>query len=265
MIKQLQPHDQTNANYLMQIHGWALFKNQISAPTLERLRNDLHLMYDKRREVQIKNGIGDVMSGTCHHLLGDNNSMDEFLGALPLDSFIENFFGGNYILNSFGAFINQPFDTAYVSKVHRDVRTFAKDFHLLINMLVLLDDFTLENGATYVLSGSHRAGEKPADDLFFNHAHRVVGKAGDILLFDSNLWHAAGENRTNAVRRGLTLTFSRPFYKQQIDFPRYLGESYQQGISERLRQILGYNARMPSNIDEFYQRPEKRSYKPGQE
>jgi hypothetical protein len=251
-------------DYLMRAQGWVLFNNVIPASLLARLRDDLMIIYEKRRAVQIKNGIGDVMSGTCHHLLGENSSMDEFLALLPLDDFIKEFFAGNYILNSFGAFINQPHDTAYVSKIHRDVRTFAGEFRLLLNMLVMLDDFTLENGATYVLSGSHRLAEKPAEELFYSNADRMVGRAGDILMFDSNVWHAAGENTSKHIRRGLTLTFSRPFFKQQIDFPRFLGEDYIKNSSAAVRQILGYNARVPASVDEFYQPVENRFYKPGQ-
>jgi hypothetical protein len=33
---------------------------------------------------------------------------------------------------------------------------------------------------------------------------------------------------------------------------------------ERLRQVLGYNSRVPSNYDEWYQPAERRMYKPGQ-
>lgn len=252
------------ADYLMRVRGWVIFDHVIDNNLLMRLRDDLMKVYELRRAVQIRNGIGDVMSGTCHHLLGENTSMDDFIATAPLHDFIKQFFDSHYILNSFGAFINQPNDTAYVSKVHRDVRTFAGNFRLLLNMLIMLDDFTLDNGATYFLSGSHHVAHKPSDEIFYANASRGVGKAGDIVVFDSNLWHAAGVNKSPHVRRGLTLTYSRPFFKQQIDFPRLLGDDYVKN-NELLRQILGYNARVPTTIDEFYQPPEKRAYKAGQE
>ena len=100
--------------------------------------------------------------------------------------------------------------------------------------------------------------------MFFKHASRAFGKAGDILLFDSRVWHAAGVNRSQSTRRGLTLTFTRGFFKQQIDFPRFLGEDYVKDASPEIRQVLGFDARMPASLDEFYQPPEKRTYKPGQ-
>jgi ectoine hydroxylase-related dioxygenase (phytanoyl-CoA dioxygenase family) len=91
---------------------------------------------------------------------------------------------------------------------------------------------------------------------------QVAGPAGTILLFDSNVWHSAAPNTTRRPRMALTPTFSRPFFKQQLDYPRLLGDAYPK--NERMRQLYGFNARVPANYDEWYQPAEKRMYKPGQ-
>jgi ectoine hydroxylase-related dioxygenase (phytanoyl-CoA dioxygenase family) len=132
----------------------------------------------------------------------------------------------------------------------------------MLNMLVMVDEFTVENGATKLVPGTHRIRERPGDDYLESHAIRATGRAGTILLFDSNLWHSAAPNLSNGPRMALTLTFTRPFVKQQLDYPRLLGEEFPP--NERVRQVLGYNARVPVNYDEWYQPPEKRMYKPGQ-
>jgi len=80
-------------------------------------------------------------------------------------------------------------------------------------------------------------------------------------MFDSNLWHAAGINRSDRPRRALTLAFTRPFMKQQLDYPRALGYARREALSPTLRQLLGYNARVPASLDEWYQPPDKRLYK----
>ena len=96
------------------------------------------------------------------------------------------------------------------------------------------------------------------DDLrYLLAAHR----AGSIVVFDSNLWHAAGENKTERPRRALTLAFTRPFVKQQLDYPRALGVERAATLSPELRQLLGYNARVPASLDEWYQPPERRMYR----
>jgi len=76
-----------------------------------------------------------------------------------------------------------------------------------MNIIVMLDDFTLDNGATHLLSRSHLKKDKPSDEEFFSQADRAVGKSGSIVLWDSNIWHAAGENKTDAPRRSLSLIY----------------------------------------------------------
>jgi ectoine hydroxylase-related dioxygenase (phytanoyl-CoA dioxygenase family) len=134
----------------------------------------------------------------------------------------------------------------------------------MAQLLIMLDDFTAENGATYFLSGSHRLATRPDVHEFFNNAERAVGDAGSIVLFNSNMWHAAGVNRTSGPRRALTLVFTKPFMKPQFDYPRALGYAYGESLSDALRQVLGYNARVPATLDEWYQPPDRRMYRPGQ-
>jgi ectoine hydroxylase-related dioxygenase (phytanoyl-CoA dioxygenase family) len=101
-----------------------------------------------------------------------------------------------------------------------------------------------------VLSGSHLRPERPSDDTFFSSADRLIVAAGTVVLFDSNLWHSAGKNIVRKPRRALTLNFSRPFIKQQLDYPDYLGTSHTYSLSEPMRQTLGYNSLTPKSLDE---------------
>jgi hypothetical protein len=60
--------------------------------------------------VQCRNGIATSITGTCHHLIGENNSLDALFAALPLHNVMCSFFDGPYILNSFGGFLNRPIE-----------------------------------------------------------------------------------------------------------------------------------------------------------
>lgn len=248
----------------MQEKGWALFPSVLAPEFVARLNEDLATAYDICRATQVKNGIAANTDGSVHHLVGLGDSFLELLEKLPLWPYIQSYFGGNFILNSLGGIINKPAGRTYASNVHRDVRTFYRDKPLMLNMLIMLDTFTEQNGATYLGSGSHLIEEKPSDEAFFATADRAIGPVGSIILFNSNLWHAAGTNSTDRLRRCITPTFTRPFVKQQCDYPRVLGYEYADKLSEEMKQILGYNARVPASLDEWYQPPEKRMCKPGQ-
>lgn len=137
----------------------------------------------------------------------------------------------------------------------------------MLNMIVFLDDFTVENGATWLMWGGHREESKPSEDEFFGRgiyaprASQITGRAGSVLMFNSNLWHAAGANRTNWPRRSVTPLFARPFIKPGFDYCRAIDvEPY----SEWIKQLLGYYSRIPSTYDEWYQPLEKRMYRSNQ-
>jgi ectoine hydroxylase-related dioxygenase (phytanoyl-CoA dioxygenase family) len=248
----------------MKTTGWFIFENVVDESLVKELIVDLEQAYEIRRPIQIKNGVDANTEGTAHHLLADGKSFIELLKRAHLDEYLKSFFEGNYILNTFGGNLNLRKQFTYASVVHRDVRTYTREIKFLLNIIVMLDDFTLDNGATHLLSGSHLRRGKPSDEEFFSQADRAVGKSGSIVLWDSNIWHAAGENKTDFPRRSLSLIYSKPFMKQQFDYPRSVGYENLDSYSENFKQIVGYNARVPASLDEWYQTPEKRFYKKDQ-
>ena len=244
--------------------GWTMLASWLAPDLVGRLAQELEGVAGEQRAIQLRNGVGSGTHGTVHHLPCAGGAFLELLECDHGQRLIEQYFLGPYILNTFGGLLNLPHDPSYVVRVHRDQRTFSGGVHLMAQLLVMLDDFTEENGATYLLTGSHRMREKPSDDAFFARAVRAIGPAGSIVVFDSNLWHAAGVNRTGRPRRALTLAFTRPFIKQQLDYPRALGYERRDALSPVLRQLLGYNAHVPASLDEWYQPPPQRMYQPDQ-
>lgn len=241
--------------------GWAKIEAALPSALLEQLRNDLAAAQACCRAIQVRNGLGDATDGTVHHIVGLGESFLHLLEEFPLWAVAEAFFRGPFILNSFGGVLHVSGAKTYIGRVHRDVRTFTAGLPLMLNVLIMLDPFTEANGATYLLAGSHRSPAKPDDDFFYERASRAVGPAGTVVLFDSNLWHAAGVNRTQSPRRALTWTLTPPYLKQQCDYPRLLGYDRAAECSPRLRQVLGYNARIPASLDEWYQPPDQRLYR----
>jgi ectoine hydroxylase-related dioxygenase (phytanoyl-CoA dioxygenase family) len=248
----------------METRGWFIFEDVVAASLIKELIVDLEQAYEIRRPIQIRNGVDANTEGTAHHLLADGKSFLELLQRAYLDEYLKSFFEGNYILNTFGGNLNLHKQFTYASIVHRDVRTYTREIKFLMNIIVMLDDFTLDNGATHLLSGSHLKKDKPGDEEFFSQADRAVGKSGSIVLWDSNIWHAAGENKTAAPRRSLSLIYSKPFMKQQFDYPRSVGYANAASYSETFRQIVGFNARVPASLEEWYQPPDRRFYKKDQ-
>ena len=259
-----QDRDMSTFDQIMNDKGWIVYENALDDQFVDEINGSLEEAYNIRRQIQIKNGIGGDMNGTLHHLVEKRSFSLKFLEQKYCHDEIRHFLKGNYILNSLGAVINMKDERPYVQNIHRDIRSFTGDFKLMIQMMVVLDDFTEENGATYFLSGSHKYDQKPDEQHFYQHAERAVAKKGSLVVFDANLWHAAGKNYTDFQRRALTMAFTRPFFKQQMDYPRLLGYDFRETLTEDLRQVIGYNSRLPENLDEYYQPKPKRMYQPDQ-
>jgi ectoine hydroxylase-related dioxygenase (phytanoyl-CoA dioxygenase family) len=98
------------------------------------------------------------------------------------------------------------------------------------NSVWLLDDFSVHNGATRVVPGSHRWGSTPGEalpDPAARHPDEVVveAPAGSVVVFNSHLWHGGTLNRSLLPRRALFAYFTRRNQPQQTDQRRSLSES----------------------------------------
>ena len=60
----------------------------------------------------------------------------------------------------------EPGGSVYTQKIHRDVRSFPGSTDLWINTLIMLDDSTSNNGATWIYKKSHKIANKPTDKNF---------------------------------------------------------------------------------------------------
>ena len=109
---------------------------------------------------------------------------------------IEAVLGPGCIVYAYTSSSMPPHRTNYSRRVHRDVPT-TRMGTLLTNMgaTILLDDFTLENGASYFLEGSHRRADAPSAEELEEKAFRLVAPAGSVLFVDPLVWHAGGENK----------------------------------------------------------------------
>ena len=108
-----------------------------------------------------------------------------------------------------------------VTSWHQDVRYWRFDRRELVSVWVALGSETVDNGCLLVIPGSHRTEFEPGQfdaALFLREDHppnaELLAAAvpvelapGDVLFFHSRTLHAAGRNRTDAVKRSLVFTY----------------------------------------------------------
>lgn len=263
-------NDIDNFRYAIQVQGCVVLKDLATDELSTRMREDVFYYYERNRELQVRAGFGESAKWGAHHLCGRNDGIHEFLESDVLDPYLSTYFNGKpYIINSIGGSINAPPAEGryeHGHRWHRDIRTFVGlGNRQLAVALVMLDNFTIENGATEVLLGSHTVEEFPPDSFVAENRKQVTGRRGSVILYDGDVWHKVGENRSADFRVALTLVFTRPYFKQQLDYPRYLDPQYAESLSPRMRQLFGFNARTPSSMEEWYQPAGNRFYKSDQE
>jgi len=246
--------------------GYCKFENKINSIWVNNINDALPAIFSEHENIRRQNSNPIQSQGVAMNVIVGNQIFIDFLQELINNGIIDwiekNFFHEKFILNSFSALNNLPEESSvFHKKIHRDIRGYSSDIPLMLNMLVMLDDFTIENGGTLLLPESHLVGEIPTSDFFAKNAVTGVGKAGDIIIWNSNLFHASGINRTNEVRRALPITFSLPYYKQLLDYPRALGYKLYDSLSPQMRDLLGYNSRVPASINEWYSPEDKLLYK----
>ncbi len=152
----------------------------------------------------------------------------------------------------------------FQNQFHRDFPRVLNGYMMSVNLYFTITDFTVETGATRVVPGTHQTTESPDPDYLANNAITVECPPGSILFFDSTLWHAAGENISGKDRLSINHQFTRSYVKQQIDYPRALGERGLAHPVARTQRLLGYWTRVPTSLDEYYRPPETRLYRSGQ-
>ncbi len=156
-------------------------------------------------------------------------------------SVLKKLIDGKFILNQQNGIINPPQQTYNQASWHRDLpyQHFLSTTPLAINALFCIDDFTIENGATFVLPASHKSAPFPSAAYVKRNALQVVAKAGSFILLDCMMFHAGGFNMTNARRRAVNHLYNIPFLKQQIVIPRHID---QHKLSPEQRQILDFDS-----------------------
>ena len=154
-----------------------------------------------------------------------------------------------------------PGKTNYGGRIHRDCPRYIPAYITNVGIIVMLDDFTEENGATWFLPASEVGPDLPSEQEFYQKARRMVAPAGSVFYFNARVCHAGGVNDTNTWRHALTINMCRPWMKQRLDIPRAMAHMDLTGVSATAMQKLGFHSQVPASYEEFYVPPEIRKYK----
>lgn len=183
-----------------------------------------------------------------------NLALNENLMAL-----LKKIIPGKFILNQQNGIINPPQATYNQGLWHRDLpyQHFVSSKPLAMNALFCVDDFSFENGGTFVLPGSHKNEAFPSEKYVQNHAIQIEAKAGSFIVLDCMIFHSGGYNKTNTARRAVNHIFNIPFFKQQINIPMNIDSA---DLTVEAKEILGFNYVEPVSILDYLSKRNNKKY-----
>ncbi|SDI11831.1 phytanoyl-CoA dioxygenase family protein [Paraburkholderia phenazinium] len=229
----------------LRINGYAVLESGLSRDFLDTLKGDLDRVYS--RQVQEMGGedvlrrIHDTDIARC--MLSYESNFLAVATTEPLMKLAARVLGSEFVLMQQNGIINKPDRENYQAKWHRDLphQHWTSSKPLAINALLCLDDFTLENGATFVLPGTHHVPEFPTDMFVSRFEKQIAAPAGSYLVLDAMLYHRGGTNSSANARRAVNHVIGLPFMAQQVDIPSALAST---GMPEpqdaSIRKYLGY-------------------------
>ena len=217
--------------------GFAVVENFLAPKTIEQLRLDLVPIFDaigSRKSEEL----GQQTVHT-HNLLAKTRALDELLIDDRLLTLIEALLGPDFQISGVAAMRPGPGDAR--QHMHQDDGHYPiprPHSPLIINTLIALDPFTVANGATEVVPGSHRFVERVDQD---RETVSVEMPVGSLLLWDGALWHRGGGNSTTGeFRRSINLNFNLAWLKQREN--QFIGVPWDVVVAmpEKLQQLIGY-------------------------
>lgn len=192
----------------------------------------------------------DEYNGIRLPLAIDDRFLDLAMNPRVLD-LVQKLIRNKFILNQQNGIINPPGENFNQGVWHRDLpyQHFVSSKPLAINALYCVDDFTDQNGATFVVPGSHTQEAYPSDSFVEGKARQITASAGSFIVLHCMLFHRGGANKTSSQRRAVNHLYTTAFIKQQIDIPSALARQLTR--SEAVADLLGFRNKMPRTVADF--------------
>lgn len=170
----------------------------------------------------------------------------ELLDHAGLAALLDDLLGPEHLLSDHSLNVvhrdGRP-DRWHVDYPYNEMRELTDGPILAVQCILALNDFTLANGATRHLPGSHRPPQCPAPDLDTD-GPPILANAGTLTVLAAATWHRSGRNTTDASRTAVLLSFVEGWIRPMTGPP----EPGPWAHDTRTRRLLGLE-RPPETID----------------
>ena len=206
-------------------NGVIRLRNRVSAEVLQGLDRELDLfirdeiprLTNPLKEVVWSNG--QIQQILCLDRYYEIYRFSELVAQTPIAEVVRAILGTQGFLVASQSFLKPPGVGKRMSP-HQDDEYSCLKGGKGVNVIVPLDEATVDNGAVYYYLGSHKLGPIQHDVLGVKtyavgrrhlrgfKVHHQVAQPGDLIFHDALVVHGSGNNYSNRPRRTITFMFA---------------------------------------------------------
>lgn len=256
MIRDLSTEERGQLSKQLNVYGYAQVSQCLSPDTVRNVLELAEKHYSSTQGVEYR---GVPLRDKNDKILYNLQNKDKYFVDLISGGFIADICKeklndpyyrflpeteGNYILSYYNARSSgQPLD------LHIDAYIPAPgDRTWAMQVMFVLEDMGKENGCTVVVPGSHQSGKYT--DRGLAATVPITAHAGDVVIWDSRLWHGTLANTSGRSRWALIATFTSWWVKQTMDITRSLPDEIYKRLTNQQKAILGFCSIPPKNEEE---------------
>jgi ectoine hydroxylase-related dioxygenase (phytanoyl-CoA dioxygenase family) len=245
----MKPYNMEFNLELLKSRGVITVENCVTGDDLDKLNREFEMFCSEENSSYNKHL--SYSAGTGRKLIlseiPDSYFTSKFFKSVAFSEAAEKYLGEPFELNKEIFVVEDvPASEHVAQQLHYDIARTLKFF-------LYLEDTTTENGAFYCVPGSHkwtvRRREEYSDQIIpgnrsftrqltkeYGGAKPVEGKAGTLIIFDTDVFHQAGKVRTGRrrVMRGHTRTI-REMEDQKIRYQNAKQKSFVQRMLDKFR------------------------------
>jgi ectoine hydroxylase-related dioxygenase (phytanoyl-CoA dioxygenase family) len=237
-------HTNEIAKELTEGKGYAVLPRLLPRRLVEKVREDILVLREADRTSGRLRPEGKRERIT--RLLGRQREIEELVLNPVILAVAERLLGSEFIMShSPSAHLVSPGArpmAAHVDWPYWGMRPpFPTHPVLTVQVIWMLEDFTLENGATRVVPGSHKFATWP-DQTFEKEAISAVGEAGSAIIAHGLIWHDTGPHTGAQPRVSLLLNYGPFWVRPMSPLTGPEGEvpdEYVATASPQMRKLLG--------------------------
>jgi ectoine hydroxylase-related dioxygenase (phytanoyl-CoA dioxygenase family) len=150
-----------------------------------------------------------------------------------------------FIVTQFSA--RDPHPGLEAQQLHIDSRFPGPPYALMTIALWMLNDFTVESGATRLVPRSHLRRSYPENGVRYPDEITVEAPAGSVLLYNGSAWHGGGAKLRDMERWSIIVSYARWFVKPAFDMTKNTPPELYATLSPRRRELFGFTSVPPAD------------------